>query len=96
MTETTTTFLLTHNEMMLTRRALGLEHGNSINRNHVACHDNGSDIEVAGRLVGKGYMVRDPSRDFGYMRVFCVTAAGAKALGKRLPAARVFTPAIAA
>ncbi|MDX3966137.1 MAG: hypothetical protein QHD01_05995 [Bradyrhizobium sp.] len=88
-----TEFLLTHQETMLTRRALGLEHGGSINRNHVACHLNGEDIGVANRLIGKGYMVRNPARDYGSMRVFAVTAAGAKALGKRLPPAFNVLPA---
>lgn len=84
-----TEFLLTHQETMLARKALGLEHGNSVNRNRVAVHDNGEDIGVAKRLVGKGYMVPTPERDFGSMRVFAVTVAGAKALGKRLPPAYV-------
>ncbi|MEY9128315.1 MULTISPECIES: hypothetical protein [Bradyrhizobium] len=90
-----TEYLLTHQETMLTRRALGLEHGNSISRNFVAAHDNGEDIGVAQRLVGKGYMVRNPVRDFGSMRVFVVTAAGAKAIGKKLPPAYVLLPAAA-
>lgn len=84
-----TDFLLTHCERMLTRKALGLEHGNSVNRNRVAVHLNGEDIAVALRLIGKGYMLRDPARDFGSMRVFVVTAAGAKAIGKKLPPAFV-------
>ncbi|MCK1273794.1 hypothetical protein IVB46_00865 [Bradyrhizobium sp. 61] len=87
-----TDFLLTHNETMLTRKALGLEHGNSVNRNRVAVHDTGYDIATAQRLVGKGYMVATPDRDFGSMRVFAVTAAGAKAIGKKLPPAHVVLP----
>ncbi|MBP1064606.1 hypothetical protein JOE51_006073 [Bradyrhizobium japonicum] len=92
-----TDFLLTHCERMLTRKALGLEHGNSVNRNRnrVACHLNGEDIGVANRLIGKGYMVRDPARDFGSMRVFVVALAGAKAIGKKLPPAFVLLPAAA-
>ncbi|WP_454650734.1 hypothetical protein [Bradyrhizobium liaoningense] len=90
-----TEYLLTHQETMLTRRALGLEHGNSVSRNFVAAHDKGEDIGVAQRLVGKGYMVRNPERDFGSMRVFAVTAAGAKAIGKKLPPAHVVLPAAA-
>ncbi|NYG46392.1 hypothetical protein GGD67_003863 [Bradyrhizobium sp. IAR9] len=90
-----TDFLLTHNETMLTRKALGLEHCNSVNRNFVAAHANGEDIGTADRLVGKGYMVRNPDRDFGSMRVFAVTAAGAKAIGKKLPPAHVVLPAAA-
>lgn len=90
-----TDFLLTHNETMLTRKALGLEHGNSVNRNRVACHLNGEDIGVANRLIGKGYMVRDPARDFGSMRVFVDALAGAKAIGKKLPPAFVLLPAAA-
>lgn len=91
-----TNFLITHNEAMLTRKALGLEHGNSVNRNRVAVHDTGYDIDTAQRLVGKGYMVRTPDRDFGSMRVFAVTPEGAKAIGKKLPPAHVIQPAIAA
>ncbi|MEY9238494.1 hypothetical protein ABIF68_006107 [Bradyrhizobium japonicum] len=87
-----TDFLLTHNETMLTRKALGLEHGNSVNRNRVAVHNTGYDIGIAQRLVGKGYMVATPDRDFGSMRVFAVTAAGAKAIGKKLPPAHVVLP----
>ena len=90
-----TDFLLTHNETMLTRKALGLEHGNSVNRNRVACHLNGEDIGVANRLIGKGYMVRDPARDFGSMRVFVDALAGAKAIGKKLPPAHVVLPSAA-
>ncbi|UEM09268.1 hypothetical protein J4G43_031575 [Bradyrhizobium barranii subsp. barranii] len=90
-----TDFLLTHCERMLTRKAPGLEHGNSVNRNRVACHLNGEDIGVANRLIGKGYMVRDPARDFGSMRVFVVALAGAKAIGKKLPPAFVLLPAAA-
>ncbi|WLA86876.1 hypothetical protein [Bradyrhizobium elkanii] len=88
-----TEYLLTHCERMLTRKALGLEHGNSVNRNRVAVHLNGEDIGVALRLVAKDYMARDPARDFGQMRVFVVTAAGAKAIGKKLPPAHVVLPA---
>ncbi|WP_407156333.1 hypothetical protein [Bradyrhizobium sp. STM 3557] len=84
--------LLTHNEMMLTRRALGMEHGNTVSRNHLAVHADGHDIEVAQRLAGKGWAVRDPARDFGAMRVFRITTEGAKALGKRLPAALDLAP----
>ncbi|WP_445215922.1 hypothetical protein ACKWRH_26515 [Bradyrhizobium sp. Pa8] len=91
-----TDFQLTHCERMLARRALGLEHGGSVNRNFVAAHANGEDIGTAQRLVGKGFMVRNPDRDFGSMRVFAVTAAGAKALGKKLPPAHVVLPANAA
>lgn len=87
-----TKYLLTHQEKMFTRRALGLEHGNSVSRNFVAAHANGEDIGIAQRLVGKGYMVRNPARDFGSMRVFVVTAAGAKAICKKLPPAFVVLP----
>lgn len=90
-----TEFLLTHCERMLARKALGLEYGGSVNRNRVACHLHGEDISVANRLIGKGYMVHDPARDYGSMRVFAVTLAGAKAIGKKLPPAFVLLPAAA-
>jgi len=84
--------LPTHNEMMLTRRALGMQNGNSVRRNFLAVRHDGSDIEVASRLAGKGWAVRDPAADFGSMRVFRITAEGAKAVGKRLPPERTFIP----
>ncbi|UGX97373.1 hypothetical protein G6321_00020485 [Bradyrhizobium barranii subsp. barranii] len=62
----------------------------------MAAHDNGHGIGTAQRLVGKGYMVRTPARDFGSMRVFAVTPEGAKAIGKKLPPAHVVLPANAA
>ena len=40
----------------------------ALNRNFVAAHANGEDIGTAQRLVGKGFMVRNPDRDFGSMR----------------------------
>ncbi|WP_316207304.1 hypothetical protein [Bradyrhizobium sp. SZCCHNR3118] len=78
---------LTHEEIMLTRRALGLESSKSINRNHCAVHVLGANIEFAKSLAAKGAMHPDPSCDFGSMRVFRVTPAGAKAIGKKLPPA---------
>ncbi|MBB4398709.1 hypothetical protein [Bradyrhizobium sp. ERR14] len=78
---------LSHEEQMLTRRALGLECSKSICRNRVAVHATGQDIEIAKRLSDKGAMFRHAAADYGSMRIFCVTPEGAKAVGKKLPPA---------
>ncbi|WP_315751321.1 hypothetical protein [Bradyrhizobium sp. SZCCHNS3055] len=84
---------LTREESMLTRRALGLERSRSVNRNFLAVHVNGTDIKLAQALAEKGAVHPDPSCNFGSMRVFRVTPAGAKAIGKKLPPAHTATVA---
>jgi hypothetical protein len=83
---------LTYNENMLARRALGMDRSTSVNRNRVACHVNGHDIEIAKRLAEKGAAFHYPPSDFGSMRVFVLTPEGAKAIGKKLPPALTIQP----
>ncbi|WP_047308808.1 hypothetical protein [Rhodopseudomonas palustris] len=75
---------LSHDETMLVRRALGLESSKSVNRNRVAVHANGDMIPLARGLADRGALVRDPTADYGSMRVFRVTTDGASAIGKKL------------
>jgi hypothetical protein len=78
---------LTYLENLLVRRALGMETGKSVKRNRVSVHQHGTDIATAKRAADKGFLVHNKALDYGSMQVFCVTAEGAKAIGKRLPAA---------
>ncbi|WP_155255302.1 hypothetical protein [Bradyrhizobium elkanii] len=83
---------ITHDEGMLVRRALGLERSRSINRNRVAVHANGQDIKLAKSLAEKGAMFCDLAAGYGAMRIFRVTAEGARAIGKKLPPAHNVQP----
>jgi hypothetical protein len=82
----------TNEERLLIRRALGLETSESVSRNHLAVHDKGNFIPTARELANRGLLVRDPTADFGSMRVFRVTTEGAAAVEKKLKPALRFNP----